>query len=139
MLLGIAVLYWLPARDTREPGRPAIAIEVVFLTPPLLPSATPAPLDAPAIADARAPTPSRATAASLTAPDPATDTTRTAPETATRLDYGALLGDAAPIAFAERLPGQRDAWRAPFEAPRNVSACAARSRQKMSPAASRNP
>lgn len=116
VLLGIAVLHWLPARDARVPGRPAVAIEVVFLTPPPLPSATPTPLDAPAIADARAQRPRPATAPSRTAPESSTDTTHTSPDAATRLDYGALLGDAAPIAFAERPPGQRDAWRTTFEA-----------------------
>ena len=116
VLIGIAVLHWLPVRDARVSGRSAVAIEVVFLTPAPLPSASPAPLDAPAIADVRAPTPRRAAAPSRTAPDPATDATRTAPDAATRLDYGALLADTAPIAFAERLPGQRDAWRTPFEA-----------------------
>ncbi|MCD9097876.1 hypothetical protein LU699_13965 [Luteimonas fraxinea] len=116
VLFGIAVLYWLPAHDARVPDKFAVAIEVVFLTPPPLPSATPAPRHAPAIADARAPTPRRATAPSRTASESSTDTTHTSPETATRLDYGALLGDAAPVAFAERLPGQRDAWRTPFEA-----------------------
>ncbi|MDR7194135.1 hypothetical protein [Luteimonas terrae] len=115
LLLGIAVLHGLLAREVRAPERRTGAFEVVFLKPPPLPWVTPAPPNAPAITGAGTRSAPRSTAPIHTAPETSTDTGHTSPDTATRLAYGTLLGDVAPIAFAERLPGQRDVYRTPFE------------------------
>lgn len=115
LLLGIAVLHGLLAREVRTPDRRTDPFEVVLLKPPSLPLVTPAPPDAPAVTAVGTRSSPRSTAPIHSAPETSTDTGHISPDTATRLAYGTLLGDVAPIAFAERLPGQRDMYRTPFE------------------------
>ncbi|MDR6991483.1 hypothetical protein [Luteimonas sp. 3794] len=90
-------------------------LKVVFLSLPP-PSPLPPVIPPPArsqVAATRAPRHSTTPAQTATAMP--VETLQAPPEHATRLDYGALLGDTTPIAFAERRAGQRDAYRTPFE------------------------
>lgn len=119
-VLVLAALHGLFSLGAGRPVRQDHVIEAVLLTPrpPAIPALPPAARTAPAAPAATKPRDSKPPPASMRDSPRAAAidaTTPAAGPVSRRLDYGALLGSGDAIAYAERAPGQRDAYRTPFE------------------------